>query len=64
MRWIKFSLAVFLVLFLAQVSSATDPEPPLKVVWTSRLGVVSSNILPDFSVNSGIKTSAVETYVN
>ncbi len=46
MRWIKFSLAVFLVILLAQVSSATDLEPPLKVVWTSRLGIASTDIGP------------------
>ena len=46
MRWKKFSLAVLLVLLLAQVSSATDLEPPLKVVWTSRLGIASTDIGP------------------
>lgn len=46
MKWIKFSLAVFLVLLFAQVSSAADLEPPLKVVWTSRLGIASTDIKP------------------
>jgi len=46
MKWIIFSLAVFFVLLFAHVSSAADLEPPLKVVWTSRLGIASTDIKP------------------
>ena len=35
---IRIILAIFLILILVQVSSATDLEPPLKVAWKYRLG--------------------------
>ncbi len=34
----RIILAIFLILILVQVSSATDLEPPLKVAWKYRLG--------------------------
>ena len=45
-RWVSFILALILILMIVQVSSADDLEPPLKVVWTSRLGIISSDITP------------------
>jgi outer membrane protein assembly factor BamB len=45
-RWVRFILALFLILVIVQVSSADDLEPPLKVIWTSRLGIISSDITP------------------
>src|SRR5450759_1603276 len=46
--------------YFPQVPELSD----LTISKPTRLAVVSSNILPDFSVNSGIRTSAVETYIN